>query len=35
MSNLLLSVNCLGWTQAYKKADIDRALRASVLLHTY
>jgi len=35
MSNLLLSVSCLGWTQAYKKADIDRALRASVLLHTY
>lgn len=35
MSNLLLSVSCLGWTQAYKKADIDRALRASVLLHTH
>lgn len=35
MSNLLLSVSCLGWTQAYKKVDIDRALRASVLLHTY
>lgn len=33
MSNLLLSVNCLGSTQGYKKADIDRALRASVMLH--
>jgi hypothetical protein len=34
MYNLLLAVSCLGGSQGYRKTDIDRALRASIMLHT-
>jgi hypothetical protein len=34
MYNLLLAVSCLGGSQGYRKTDIDRALRASIMFHT-